>query len=499
MLCGDHGTCTLRNNTGHGQSEAYCACDSGWGGPLCINVLNRCSMEFFANIFTSIYEINRNAGMDCKYIIGLDWNSLSEWDHGPESDMDNNNLSDDVSSCLCLKVLFAAYEDWANNMNCVIEETFSYSFRFQLDKHCPNVNECTETTTMIMKKQLQRVSTECNMFIGLREYQPLSWRTPLKCSCLLSLGTRAQAAHYMHCPFALHAAGSAMIAYENCADPEVAICDFDFVWTAIREALTERYPSALAGCSQALYYQFTTTPASGGMFSTADMDSWCLCYDAIATWWSEGLDVIDCLPVTFFEYSIRNLWQTVCYDPELSQREVLWNMYEFVIPAASLEMSIGAWCYNSVVMMAFARNVPEQRTARLVSLVCQCINGIAGIQDHKGLDFSWTPLMVDPYLMSTLGITTQYCYNINETPRGPDVVANQTPSFFQTDTEDALVADYSSSSTHQMLVYLNIGVGIITLLLCARNCGWCILNKVAKRRTSTVAAKTLTVTVSNKV
>lgn len=466
-MCGEHGTCTLNEET-----DAYCNCDDGYGGPLCIERLHSCSGEYFLNIWTSVYTTNKNAGMDCMYWIGLNWQSVNAGPHGEESHADSNDLSGNVAACTCLKVYVSAYREWANNVGCVIEEKYPYSMQTMLDRHCPDVNVCTQTATMLMKLNLQHISSECDLFIGGREYQPLAWRTPSKCNCLTSLGTRAEAAELVNCPFTLHAAGSDMIAYDNCADPTVEICDFNYVWEEMQKELLWRHPAAVETCSEAMRNFVETTPAQAddnrSMFSTTTLKYWCECYDAIATYWVEGLEVLDCLPVTFFEYTLGTLYQTYCYDPIISQRTRLWDAFTFVVPSASLEYSVGTWCYNAVVLMALAHVFPSTASDRTAELVCQCANGIQDIKDHNGQDFSWFDELANPYIEDTLGFSTQYCYDNDIVPA--DLIQT-------TDLEaDVNVGteDYDDSTTHKIFFYTNVTLAILSLLLCSRNCGWCL-------------------------
>merc|ERR1719493_616859 len=147
-----------------------------------------------------------------------------------------------------------------------------------------------------MKEILKDNSVECDAFITNREDQPLSWRTPMKCVCMESLGTRAEAAEMIYCPFSLHAAATDMLAYDHCVSDEFEICDFSEVLDKLSTNMAERYPAGVELCSRAMKTFFEITP-DVQIFDSAVLESWCYCYDAIATYWAEGLELIDCLPV----------------------------------------------------------------------------------------------------------------------------------------------------------------------------------------------------------
>merc|ERR1719464_1199242 len=89
--------------------------------------------------------------------------------------------------------------------------------------HCTN---CTDQEMLDMKLVLRNKTPECDSFITHREVMPLYWRTWTKCQCLLSLGERHTAAALVTCPFTRHAAKTDMVAYDNCVNPSVNICEF---------------------------------------------------------------------------------------------------------------------------------------------------------------------------------------------------------------------------------------------------------------------------------
>jgi hypothetical protein len=294
VYCNNQGYCLLDH-----EFLAYCTCYDGYSGDHCENEESACGEEYLLNVASTIYDEDWNAGLDCSFFIGLLW-----------SDMRSNEFTGYPGLCTCLDIFITNMTYWSDNFGCVIEEDFKMSVEKLSHLHC---NTCTDDEISDMKVAIQNYSASCDMFITYREEMPLYWRTPLKCVCLNSLGdSREEVGKWVYCPFTDHEARTDLTAYDNCHDESVVVCDFKYVKHAIETNMKYRNPSGFEMCTSAMIDLMEMLP-TGGFFKELP-DNWCPCYESMAEYWSEGLDVIDCKAVTFYEFTIKDLFVLYCND-----------------------------------------------------------------------------------------------------------------------------------------------------------------------------------------
>merc|ERR1719193_1180057 len=308
------------------------------------------------NIASSVYDVSVNSGMDCSYFIGLLW-----------SDMRVNNTY------------------WADNVGCVIEENFATSLQYMSHLHC---NTCSDDEISDMKAAIQDYSVSCDMFITYRDEMPLYWRTPLKCVCLASLGaTREEVAELVYCPFTAHAARTDLTAYDNCVSPDVEICDFTYVKNAFEIHLKERSPSGFGTCTAAMIDFFEMIPGDGTFANLPD--DWCPCYETLSTYWSDGLSVLECHAVTFYEFTIKDLFLLYCNDEAFLNKDNLWSVAKIATVASYYDYTTASSCANFVMYGgALTENATDASLARAETLFCSCLTGLEAVRDDNGFEES---------------------------------------------------------------------------------------------------------------
>jgi len=411
MILG-YNACTQNQCNGHGVCEikqwgmADCSCDEGWSGPSCDVRLHMCTYDYLLDLSTTVYAADHNAGFDCKYWIGLLWTEAR-----------GNAITSMPALCTCLSWIIENEPIWSQNLGCIIEEEFPLSLLTEYDMHC---NNCSDKDILEMKGTLKNETHECRMFITHRDEMPLNWRTRTKCECLLSLGDRETAAALVTCPFTAHAARTDMVAYDNCKSPDVDICDFQSVKNRVREGLMAIYPAGWPICSQAFKVYFESTPDSNHFSSI--VPTWCPCYEILATWWPKGLEVLNCNAVTFYEFTLAELFGMYCWNPVFQRRELLWSMYELIVPLTPYDQRLADICYSTVAYVgAYATMLGMSNNTgyveRSASMVCTCFYGITSLEESEygaellklvDFRFEYAPL-VDGFLGDSVGFYSSDC------------------------------------------------------------------------------------------
>jgi len=364
--CNNKGDCMLSS-----QSEPYCSCFDGYSGDQCEHEDTMCGEEYLLNVASSVFDEDWNAGLDCSFFIGLLW-----------SDMSSNGVTGYPGLCTCLDMLTGNMADWSESLGCVIEENFPLSILSMNTLHC---NNCTDDDMNNMKAAIQNYSVTCDMFITYRDEMPLYWRTPLKCVCLDSLGTREEASEWVYCPFTDHAARTDMVAYDNCNDESVEICDFTYMKHQIETNLKTRNPAAYETCTSAMIDLMDMLPTEVGFFIKLPGD-WCPCYEAIAEFWSDGLDVLDCHAVTFYEFTVKDLFLLYCNDETFENKDDLWSVAKVAIAASANDYKTAATCQNFVVYgSALSDNATESSLLRAKTLLCDCMEGLQNVVETEDL------------------------------------------------------------------------------------------------------------------
>jgi len=373
--CGNQGYCLLDQD-----SKAYCTCYNGYSGNQCQHEDSACGEEYILNIASSVYDESWNAGLDCSFFLGMLW-----------SDMQANAITGFPGLCTCLDILLVNMTDWSDNVGCVLSENFATSLQYMSHLHC---NTCSDDEISDMKAAIQDYSVTCDMFITYRDEMPLYWRTPLKCVCLNSLGdSREEVGEWVYCPFTKHEARTDLTAYDNCNDESVVICDFTYVKQAIEINMKARNPSGFEMCTSAMIDLMEMIPFDG--FFKYLSDDWCPCYESIAEYWSDGLDVIACKAVTFYEFTIKDLFLLYCNDEVFQNKDDLWSVAKVATVASAEDYTTATTCQNFVVYSsALSENATEGSLLRAKTLLCDCFEGLEEVavsQDYtvRNIAIDW--------------------------------------------------------------------------------------------------------------
>jgi len=461
--CNGQGDCTISAG-----GEALCVCFDAYYGDQCEHEATTCGFEYLMDVTSTVYDIDWNAGLDCSYFIGVLW-----------SDMPANDFTGYPGLCTCSDILLTNMTTWANNIGCIIEENFPMSLYEMDNVHC---NHCSDDEILDMKAVIQNVSESCDMFISYRDVMPLYWRTPLKCTCLGSLGdTREEVAEYVYCPFTSHAAKSDLLCYDNCYSDDVEICDFSYVKNSLEIHLKERSPSSLDTCTNAMIDLFEMIPGDG-FFSNLP-DDWCPCYESIATYWSDGLDVLDCHAVTFYEFTIKDLFLLYCNDETFQNKDDLWSVAKITTMASYYDYVTAATCSNFVMYGgALTENATDASITRATSLFCSCYTGLETVATENGYEehdnpagITWKEFIPDQYadgLLEMEDLLTLF----------PNALADLTFDSCDADAITLTVETAQYSTTTTTYITVNIILGVVGgLLLMANLFYFCNRNRGEKK------------------
>jgi len=352
--CNGHGYCYLDVD-----SNAWCTCDNGYSGDQCQHENSRCDREYLMNVASAVYDTEWNSGLDCTNFFGLLWTSATA-----------NAVSGWPGACTCLNALMWN-KYWSENFGCVIDESYPVTLKYMDHIRC---NHCTLDKISDMKNAIKNYSVECDAFITYRTDMPLYWRTPMKCVCLNSLGTREEVADWVYCPFSLHYARTDLTAFDNCNDEYVTICDFKYVKDELTFHMKTRNPAGLEQCITALVLLFELTPGT----AISDLyDDWCPCYESIVEYWSDGLAVLDCKVVSFYEYTIKNLFLLTCNDVTYLDVEDVVAVSKVATVASAYNYETAATCQNFVFYGSqLSENATDKSLLRAKTLFCDCLEGL---------------------------------------------------------------------------------------------------------------------------
>jgi len=463
--CNGQGDCVVTE-----EDEALCYCNDGYYGDLCEHEASACGYEYLQDVAVSVYDFDTNSGLDCSFFIALLW-----------TDMSTNNFTGYPGLCGCIDILLTNLTSWADNFGCVVEEAFPMALYAESQMHC---NHCTGSEIREMKAVIQNVSVPCDMFITYREEMPLYWRTPMKCQCLGSLGaTRDEVAEYVYCPFTTHAARTDLICYDNCYNDDVLMCDFSYVKHSLEIHLQERNPSMLETCTDAMIDMFEMIP--GGGFFAALPDDWCPCYEAIATYWSDGLDVLDCHPVTFYEFTIKDMFLLYCNDEVFQNKDDLWRVAKVSTMAGWYDYRVASTCSNFVVYgTALTENATDASILRAQTLFCGCYRGLDLIANEYG--YNTTDEDIEGSWWNTF-VPDDFADGISELEDLMSLFPNQLADLEYSDCDDDSIEEveltekgagvkgigeyfsFSSDSTTNNFIKVNISLGVLCGLLIITN------------------------------
>jgi len=467
VSCNNQGYCLLDQD-----STPYCTCDNGYSGDQCQHEDSACGWEYVMNIASSVYDESVNSGFDCSYFIGLLW-----------SDMQANNITEYPGLCTCLDTFLVNSTYWADNVGCVIEENFATSLQYMSHLHC---NTCSDDEISDMKAAIQDYSESCDMFITHRDEMPLYWRTPLKCVCLNSLGnTREEVGEWVYCPFTKHEARTDLTAYDNCNDESVEICDFTAIKQAIESNMKARNPSGYEVCTSAMIDLMDMVPTVG--FFKYLPDDWCPCYESMAKYWSEGLDVLECKAVTFYEFTIKDLFLLYCNDEVFQNKDDLWDVAKVMTVASAEDYTAASTCQNFMVYSsALSETATENSLLRAKTLFCDCLEGLDEIAISNG--WTYEDMTIDWHLLVPGDFANAVLELIDLLELFPNEMANAVVTDCEFQNEDSIfstamftaakleekemgrfVAAVEEGSTSVDYLTLNIWLGLLLVVLTVSN------------------------------
>jgi len=355
VMCNDRGTCAEDNSKTQGARWS-CVCDSGWGGEDCGVMLESCGAHFLLDIFSRLATVSGDtlSASECAYskptVFSDAWPSLS----------DPDSFSFCICSTLWLKFLNDDYE--VTVQTCNMDDYRKLPFFEEASSYCP---VCDEKEDDIMETVLTSKSDTCYHFVYRRLQMPLYWRSIWKCGCVQDIGTTSTTETIVNCPFTQHTATSDYISYENCVAGKV--CKWSEMYRYFEEDFSFIDLESSVSCKKWMESWVFTIPGEQ-RFEEMD-DSFCPCLDALKAFGS-GLDsILDCIPVTFHQLTMLDLYDQICYDPLVPNHECLNYIGYVAIQLGQENYTAGSSCYSAIDLAS----VLTSQSDNLKDLMCDCL------------------------------------------------------------------------------------------------------------------------------
>jgi len=120
------------------------------------------------------------------------------------------------------------------------------------------------------------------------------------------------------------------------------------------------------------------------------------------------LDVLDCLAVTFYEFTILDLFLLYCNDESFQNRDDLWKVAKVLTQASVNDHTTAATCQNFVVYgSALSVNATDTSVSRATNLLCDCFEGleeVAASNDYTIWDYSiyWDEFVPEEFAIGVI-------------------------------------------------------------------------------------------------
>merc|ERR1719464_57818 len=91
-------------------------------------------------------------------------------------------------------------------------------------------------------------------------------------------------------------------------------------------------------------------------------DYLCPCYEGLFTRWPAGVDVFKCRPVVFFELTLFEIMEKICYQTAFMDYECTWNVTEAIFGLATVheDFVAASTCYQALVLGDSVLTATEQ-------------------------------------------------------------------------------------------------------------------------------------------
>jgi len=353
--CNNKGSCA-EDVSGLSEGGWTCVCEDGWGGDNCEVYLEGCSSQFLLDIFSRLAVESGDvpSAAEC----GLSKPLIYSNSNGATSNVDK------FPFCICSELWVEFLnEDYLHMLKtCTMDNYRKLPFYEFSMSYCPNCNNHQDS---IMESVLTSKSFSCYHFINERWHMPLYWRSTWKCMCVEDIGSRSTTQAIVTCPFKKHTAFNDYISYENCVLNKV--CDWSEIYRYFEEELSFTDLEASNICKDWMESWIFTVP---GEQRFENMDStFCPCLDRLKGTGDELESILNCIPVTFHQLTMLEVYNQICYDPLVGNADCLQNIGYVAVQLAVTNYTAASSCYSAIDLSSSLTTL----TDNLKDLMCDCI------------------------------------------------------------------------------------------------------------------------------
>jgi len=319
ILCNNHGDCVADQSA---EAEYSCECHTGFSGMDCSLELSECGHEFLLDMYVRLAMLSGDlmSTLECGYAKPVIYSA------GMPS------YSDPMTYpyCVCASIMETfGMADYTHMQSvCVMDKYRDLPFIEEAQSYCPN---CDEFQDAVMEEVITSKSAACYHFVYRRSEMPLYWRSRWKCGCVMDVGNQASTETIVNCPFTQHTASSDYISYDNCGGGKV--CDWQAMYSYFEIEFAQIYLEGSVICKKWMEEWIFTVPGEQRFEYMAT--SFCPCLGALKGTGYDLDSILDCIPVTFHQLTMRDKYEQICYDPYITNVACLNS-----IAYASIELAV---------------------------------------------------------------------------------------------------------------------------------------------------------------
>jgi len=181
----------------------------------------------------------------------------------------------------------------------------------------------------------------------------------------MDVGTESTIETIVNCPFTQHTATSDFISYDNCGGGKV--CDWEAMYTWFELDYAQINLDGSIICKDWMEQWIFTEPGEQRFEYMAD--SFCPCLGTLKGTGYDHDSILDCIPVTFHQLTMLDLYEQICYDTYVANVDCLNYMAYGTIELAVQNYTAAALCWAAVELSGGLDDISDN----LMTLMCDCL------------------------------------------------------------------------------------------------------------------------------
>lgn len=244
---------------------------------------------------------------------------------------------------------------------CTMDDYRKLPFFQEAASYC---SACSAAQDEIMTSVITSKSDTCDHFVYRRVDMPLYWRSRWKCGCTEDIGSLHTSQTILTCSFKKHTSRDEYICYENCVSDKV--CDWAEMYRYFEEELAFINLRSSVLCKNWMENWIFTIPGEQ-RFENMD-DTFCPCLDALKNI-GYGFDsILDCIPVTFHQLTMLDLYNQICYDPLMLNSRCMNSIGYIAIQLGETNYTAASSCYSAIELASSQNTLSDN----LEDIMCDC-------------------------------------------------------------------------------------------------------------------------------